>query len=109
MNKKFFKFTNKEFTTKRKKFYKMVDILEVNNPNFQLSITNTYDINSKLNSISKLKENYYHIMLDNKKCLSAYQDEFLIPSKQLAIAIASEYEKQKDVIEFNYMPLVKIQ
>ena len=104
----FFKFSKQCFTTtKRKKFYKIADILEVNNTKTSNTILNSSsNVENKLKSLSQLRENYYHIVLDGRKCLSAYQDEFMIPSKRLAMAIAAEYQQQKDFVEFNYMPLV---
>jgi chaperone required for assembly of F1-ATPase len=109
MQKVVFKLIRRNFSTKRKKFYQMVDIMEVSNKDFLPQNTSEQQIDTKLISLGKLKESFYHIMLDKKKCLSAYQDEFLIPSKQLAIAIAAEYQRQKEFIDFNYMPLVKIE
>lgn len=102
-------FSRRNFTTKRKKFYQMVDIMEVSNKEFKTIDNIDEGIDTKLISLSKLKDNYYHILLDKKKCLSAYQDDFHIPSKLLAIGIAAEYQRQKEYIDFNYMPLVKIE
>jgi chaperone required for assembly of F1-ATPase len=87
----------------------MVDIIEVNNKDFIPDNRSVEKLDTKLVSLGKLKESFYHIMLDKKKCLSAYQDEFFIPSKELAISIAAEYQRQKEFIDFNYMPLVKIE
>ena len=95
------------FNTRRKRFYKAVNILEVKNDNFDSSI-DLSDTDSKVNFLGKSRENFYYITLDNRKCLSAYQDEFQIPSKRLALAIAVEFQMQKEFIDFTYMPLVII-
>jgi chaperone required for assembly of F1-ATPase len=99
--------TKRAFNTRRKRFYKAVNILEVKNDNFDSSI-DLSDTDSKVNFLGKSRENFYYITLDNRKCLSAYQDEFQIPSKRLALAIAVEFQMQKEFIDFTYMPLVII-
>ena len=107
MFKNIFNLSKRGFNTRRKKFYKNVNILEVKNTNFDTPINFSNDTDLKLNYLTKSRENFYYITLDNKKCLSAYQDEFQIPSKRLALAISAEFQLQKEFIDFTYMPLVK--
>ena len=98
----------KGFATRSKRFYKEVSIKEVKNPNYQKDVNDRQNLSYKLSSLSKLNENYYQVTLDNKKCLSAYQDEFFLPSKKLALSIAAEYQQQDEYVDFNYMNLVNL-
>lgn len=82
----------------KKKFYNNVDIIEIKNDNF----------NNENKNISDLKHNYYQILLDGRKCKSMYLDEFKIPNKLLASALAQEWSKQKEYVNLYSMHLVYI-
>ena len=111
---KIIKITFKKFTSSqvipaklKKKFYKTVDILEVKNTTIKLNNEKEM-VNSTLNTFfnySKPGEFYYQILLDGKKCKSMYQDEYLIPKKSLAVALAEEFARQKEHINLHSMQL----
>jgi ATP synthase F1 complex assembly factor 2 len=97
----------------KKNFYKKVELMEVKNSNFdKVLIENqisqkhlSYPTLKKFTTGSELKENYYYILLDSKKCKSMYLDEYIIPNKYLAIALAKEWAKQKEYVNLYSMHL----
>jgi hypothetical protein len=110
----------------KKKFYKKVDIKEIINEHYKedkkekdkKGKDNKKDENSSdddkkfpgkvdiFTDLSTLKEKYYYILLDGRKCKSMYQDELAIPNKRLALAIAEEWDKQKELINLHSMQMV---
>jgi ATP synthase F1 complex assembly factor 2 len=91
----------------KRKFYNSVEIAEVKNENFTSESTPITELNpiEKLFVHSSPKENFYHILLDNKKCKSMYLDELKIPNKNLALLIAEEWAQQKEVVNLHAMQL----
>jgi ATP synthase F1 complex assembly factor 2 len=97
----------------KKNFYKNVELMEVKNPNFDKAMTDNqisqkhlaYPTLKKFTTGSELKEHYYYILLDNKKCKTMYLDEYVIPNKFLAIALAKEWAKQKEYVNLYSMHL----
>lgn len=49
---------------------------------------------------------YYGVLLDNRKCKSMHFDELKIPTKKLALALAEEWQSQKEMINLYKMHLV---
>ena len=97
----------------KKNFYKDVELLEVKNSNWnKIHSENeknkkhlTHPTLKKFSTGSELNEFYYHILLEKKKCKSMYLDEFKIPNKFLAIALAKEWAKQKEYVNLYSMHL----
>jgi len=97
----------------KKNFYKNVELMEVKNSNYDKVIIDnqisqkhlTYPTLKKFTNGSELKEYYYYILLDKKKCKSMYLDEYIIPNKYLAIALAKEWAKQKEYVNLYSMHL----
>jgi hypothetical protein len=54
---------------------------------------------------SLFHKEYFGILLDGRRCKSMHLDELKIPSKKLAIALALEWQSQKDLINFHKMHL----
>jgi hypothetical protein len=54
---------------------------------------------------SLFHKEYYGILLDGRRCKSMHLDELKIPSKKLALAMALEWQSQKDLINFHKMHL----
>ena len=52
-----------------------------------------------------LSDNYYAVTLDGKVTKTMYKDELLLPSKALAVALAEEWEAQKDFINLKSLHL----
>jgi len=119
LTKNFASKTSFEVERRKKRFYKNVGIIEIDNIAFDSNISNNSDITSikndnlnlasiqKFINISQLKDKYYHVTLDNRKSKSFFMDELKIPNKQLALALAEEWSEQKEFIEFYYMHLVR--
>jgi len=55
---------------------------------------------------SLFQKKYYRILLDNRICKSMHLDELKIPTKKLALALAEEWESQKDIVNLYKMHLV---
>lgn len=99
IQRKFFSDQNKKLI---KKFYKNVNIE---------TIRETEQILEKKSQIDKFflpfsKNEEFYLKLDNRRCKSLYLDEYIIPSKHLAICIAEEFASQGEYINFHRMPLV---
>jgi hypothetical protein len=55
---------------------------------------------------SLFHKKYYGVLLDNRRCKSMHLDELKIPTKRLALALAEEWQSQKDIINLYKMHLV---
>jgi chaperone required for assembly of F1-ATPase len=109
INRTFYKQILKNFsqenTKLKKKFYKEVSIAEIVNTEFKNE--NRKETNFKfLQNLSDFGQNYYHVLLDNRKCKTLYLDELKLPTKKLALGIAEEFERQKEDINFYSMHFV---
>lgn len=100
-------------TKLKRKFYKTIDIIEVENDNYNkedniTNYRNNPDISHIKNFIglSNIRDKYYHILLDGKKLKTVHLDELKIPNKLLAVAMAEEWEKQTEFINMHSMHLV---
>lgn len=97
----------------KKNFYKTVELMEIKNSNYDShkSLEEkhqrhlAYPTLKKFTTGSELGKHYYQILLDNKKCKSMYLDEFIIPNKIMAIALAQEWAKQKEYVNLYSMHL----
>ena len=97
----------------KKNFYKNVELIEIKNSNWDQHKTENekyqkhlaYPTLKKFTTGSELGEFYYQILLENKKCKSMYLDEFTIPNKILAMALAKEWAKQKEYVNLYAMHL----
>jgi ATP synthase F1 complex assembly factor 2 len=88
----------------KKKFYKCVELLQLKNENFVVENKNSQkNKSSDFFNFSNPSENYYHILLDKKKCKSMYQDEYIIPNEKLALILAEEWARQKDFVNLHSM------
>jgi hypothetical protein len=108
----FYKFLIRHFSLEapqnlKRKFYKEVSIAELPN-NEYIEDLPLDENNKKLYDISKIRQYYYHVLLDGKKCKSLYLDELKIPNKKLALGIAQEFHRQKQDINLYSMHLVKV-
>jgi hypothetical protein len=108
----FYKFMSRRFSLEtpqklKKKFYKEVSIVELPNNEFKEEMP-LDDYNKKLYDISKVRQYYYYVLLDGRKCKTLYSDELKIPNKKLALSIAQEFQRQKEDINLYSMHLVKL-
>jgi len=117
-NTNFFKSITKHFSSssfvverRARKFYKVVDISEIdnknqNNPNNQNNnYTGNYAIDY-FSNLSNLSSKYYAVTLDKRKCKTTNKDELKIPTKSVALAISDEWQTQNDYIDFYFMHFV---
>ena len=100
------KFFSQENTKLKKKFYNDVNVLEIINKEYIEEVKDPF-FNKKLYDLSTIKNKYYQILLDGKKCKTLFQDELKIPNKRLAYGIAQEFHRQKEDINLYSMHLVK--
>jgi chaperone required for assembly of F1-ATPase len=89
----------------KKKFYKNVEVVEIENTETP-SETKLDLLLYTLTTGSNLKDKYYQILLDGKRLKTIYQDEYKIPNKKLAYAIAEEWDRQKEMINLYSMHMV---
>lgn len=93
----------------KRKFYKTVELLEVNNSMWKNENKEIQEykneIVNKLANYSSISDNCYYILLDKKKCKSNYLDEYQIPHKNLALMLAREWASQKEYVNLHAMPL----
>ena len=55
-----------------------------------------------------LSDRYWAVTLDGKPTKTMYKDNLLIPSRALAVALAEEWEAQKDFLDLKSLHLVSI-
>jgi len=90
---------------KIKRFYKKVDIVE--HPLSQE--TNKLAAGQKVDykNLSVAGEKYWAVTLDGKVTKTMYKDSLLIPTKAMAVALAEEWESQKEHISLKSLHLVR--
>lgn len=58
-----------------------------------------------LNNLSMSHDIYWAVTLDGRVTKTFYKDDLLIPSRSLAVALASEWEAQGDTIDIKSLHL----
>lgn len=72
----------------------------------QKNLTKNFEKLRTLFTGSLFHKKYYGVLLDNRKCKSMHLDELKIPTKKLALALAEEWQSQKDMVNLYKMHLV---
>ena len=85
-----------------KRFYKKVDVVE--HPRASAAPTLTDDDSVTMQNLSRA-QSYYAIALDGRVAKTLYKDDFLIPSKSLAVALAEEWDMQGEKVDLKSLKM----
>ena len=85
-----------------KRFYKKVEVVEhpLSDKQPKLSSTDKVDFTN-----CHLSDKYWAVALDGRVTKTLYKDDFLIPSRALAVSIAEEWDMQEERVDLKTLKL----